>query len=525
MSSININNDLHFHRRRPPVLNNPFTVADALSAIQPTSVTQTSTIANNHLQQTRPSNLSALSILASEEPATSPSNIATQTLSGSKSPIIAPKIEKSSALYRALEVVTSPKRAQVKQLSSSSANSVYIIAPTPSPSSKESSTPSSDGLRSLSPISPLSPLSPVLETSPIEAEKLKFVFKPNDAAIGNINSKVQGGMQPKIGLLGEDQSLMECVAYLLDSDNIVPATALVTVDFDTCTSFPPSPKATLVESSAPSFLKEPTESKVENDDEKRDDIDSDEEDEDIVIQEFSGAVYDSGESKTALRTGSAQQFVSETISIKEIDPKESDARISRIPLEQVQSIALLDLRTYNTDRHAGNVLINKKNEIFAIDNGCIATRAFKDPAVYCWMKWPKARLPFSKAKKEAIESLDWENIKKVILDSFPEFPKESLITLEFSQFLVQEGTKAGLTPFQIGCFMSGRKLWGGVTMDSPMQTLYEEYGSDPKELKAAIKSLINSLNEKMESLEKQATEKTPLADVIHTFLTDEIGKL
>ncbi len=349
-----------------------------------------------------------------------------------------------------------------------------------------------------------------------DEEDERFVFKPH--TVGSLID----APKPKHGIHSDEQPMMECIAHLLSRHDIVPPTAILTVKFD-------SPKA--------ASFQEPIElksSEEEDDEEELEigvDIDVDDEaniEIDIDVRQIFKSNLDDYEDthsspSTKLKTGSAQRYVPGTTTLKELDDQEWAERIEKISLEQVQDLAVLDIRTYNTDRHLGNILINKENQIFAIDHGCIATRAFKDPALFSWLTWPKAHIPFSEEQKAYIASLKWEDTETAILKDFKEFPKESLETLKYSHFLLQEGAHAGLTPFQIGCFMVGCKIMNNATLPSPLQLLYEKHKEKPEQLQSNIRSLMSLLLRNMESLKsRSATENKPLENVVRTFLLDRL---
>ncbi|HSX04163.1 MAG TPA: hypothetical protein VLG76_05480 [Rhabdochlamydiaceae bacterium] len=428
---------------------------------------------------------------------------------------IAPRLSFASNTYNAFRKIASPSSGALiiqslkAEAAKESANAVYLISPrlSSSPETSGSSgvlSPSSESEEDFLRATPLSELTS--DDSSFEEEQ--FVFKPTDEAIGNINSKVRGGIQPKLGILGEEQPMMECLARHLArprrKNAIVPPTAFLTINF----------------ANQQSQLKSPSSS-----------TSSHSECEEIAV--FTSSTYkDKDASKrfaSPFKTGSAQKFIPDTKSLKEIPADDRDARIEQIPRDQVHDLTILDIRGCNADRHLGNILMHKKdNGMTAIDHGCLGTKKFLDPALFCWMDWPQARLPFSKDQKAYIKHLNWEKTKEEILKDFPSFPHESLETLRFSQLLLQEGAKADLTPFGIGCFLTGLRLGSGMVLDSPMQLLsrkIEELVKNPgkRELELpeyylfeGIKGLVQSLSENMSALEEVAT--------IHRFLIEKIEK-
>ncbi|KAK6133955.1 hypothetical protein DH2020_032296 [Rehmannia glutinosa] len=72
------------------------------------------------------------------------------------------------------------------------------------------------------------------------------------------------------------------------------------------------------------------------------------------------------------------------------------------PVSGVHRIGILDIRILNTDRHAGNLLVRKLDdvgrfgqvELIPIDHGLCLPESLEDP-YFEWIHWPQASIPFS----------------------------------------------------------------------------------------------------------------------------------
>jgi len=65
----------------------------------------------------------------------------------------------------------------------------------------------------------------------------------------------------------------------------------------------------------------------------------------------------------------------------------------RVPLADLQYLALFDIRVFNTDRHGGNILVDPvTGSLTAIDHSYILPRQFVDPE-WDWLSWPESRSP------------------------------------------------------------------------------------------------------------------------------------
>ncbi|KAJ0462235.1 putative 1-phosphatidylinositol 4-kinase [Helianthus annuus] len=108
------------------------------------------------------------------------------------------------------------------------------------------------------------------------------------------------------------------------------------------------------------------------------------------------------------KIASFQQFIAH-------DFDASDHGTSSFPVSAVHRIGILDIRIFNTDRHAGNLLVRKLNsddgtrfsevELIPIDHGLCLPEDLEDP-YFEWIHWPQASIPFSEDELEYIEKLD-----------------------------------------------------------------------------------------------------------------------
>ena len=117
--------------------------------------------------------------------------------------------------------------------------------------------------------------------------------------------------------------------------------------------------------------------------------------------------------------GSLQEFVAH-----ECDTSEMGA--SRFAAADVHRIGILDLRLFNTDRHAGNMLVrvsrqpsavnltsaesmlaSSKYELVPIDHGFCLPETLEAP-YFEWLHWPQAMLPFSDEELAYIRDLNIE---------------------------------------------------------------------------------------------------------------------
>ena len=91
----------------------------------------------------------------------------------------------------------------------------------------------------------------------------------------------------------------------------------------------------------------------------------------------------------AKKAGSFQEFIRFECSMDDISP-------SKISVEEVQKIAILDIRILNADRNAANLLCRRRTddtlELVPIDHGfCLRSTADVSWMDWCWLDWPQLK--------------------------------------------------------------------------------------------------------------------------------------
>ncbi|CCW70471.1 unnamed protein product [Phytomonas sp. Hart1] len=104
--------------------------------------------------------------------------------------------------------------------------------------------------------------------------------------------------------------------------------------------------------------------------------------------------------------GSLQLFVPNCIDAADVLP-------GKFLVEEVHALAIFDIRTLNSDRHGGNVLVHYdeggcKSEVphlVPIDHSYVCPAGYADPD-YEWLSWPQSKVPFSLETLNYIQKLD-----------------------------------------------------------------------------------------------------------------------
>lgn len=233
------------------------------------------------------------------------------------------------------------------------------------------------------------------------------IFKPDDEELGTMNCPDPHRRHPdelgvRFGIKPGLSATMECVAFLLGQDEGVPHTMLVTLP------------------NLPSFAQD---------------------------------------TPVATKRGSLQKFIPDAKEIHAISFADLVNKDEKY-LTQMQTIALFDIKTFNTDRNQSNLLF-ANDKLFPIDHGCIAAAEFQDNVNFCWLSYPKVLdTPLSEEQKTRILQLDWAKDKKAILQQFPDLPKENLQTLEASYILLKCAAQNNLTIRTMASFLLPEMITG-----------------------------------------------------------------
>lgn len=171
----------------------------------------------------------------------------------------------------------------------------------------------------------------------------------------------------------------------------------------------------------------------------------------------------------AAKEGSVQQFIPSECSAEDMGPL-------KFSIPEVHKIGLLDVRLFNTDRHAGNILLHKSHpnaaqyDMTPIDHGfCLPSFRHLDNATFDWLSWPQAQFPFTSDEMDHIASLDATR-DAAILESL-QIERESITTMKICTNLLQVGAEKGFSLFEIGSHLQRD---GDFSQPSPLEKIVAE---------------------------------------------------
>ena len=159
-----------------------------------------------------------------------------------------------------------------------------------------------------------------------------------------------------------------------------------------------------------------------------------------------------------------KKLVSKIASFQQFIPHDFDASdhgTSSFPVSAVHRIGILDIRIFNTDRHAGNLLVRKLDgvgrfgqvELIPIDHGLCLPETLEDP-YFEWIHWPQASIPFSEDELEYIKKLDPFRECEMLRMELPMIREACLRVLVLCTIFLKEAAAFGLCLAEIGEMMS-----------------------------------------------------------------------
>jgi len=157
------------------------------------------------------------------------------------------------------------------------------------------------------------------------------------------------------------------------------------------------------------------------------------------------ASFDNGKEA---KLGSLQQFAVNECAAWDVGP-------ACFAVQDVHRVGIFDIRTFNTDRHGGNLLCRKtekphgkvRYDLVPIDHAYCFPTALSE-ANWEWLYWPQAKVPFSQEELRYIESIDVA--ADVALLASMGLGEEALRVYRVTSTLLKKGAAAGLSLFEIG---------------------------------------------------------------------------
>mmetsp|Transcript_9116 Transcript_9116/g.18926 ORF Transcript_9116/g.18926 Transcript_9116/m.18926 type:complete len:818 (-) Transcript_9116:321-2774(-) len=157
------------------------------------------------------------------------------------------------------------------------------------------------------------------------------------------------------------------------------------------------------------------------------------------------------------KVGSFQEFIRAEGSMDDLSP-------SKLSVEQVHKIAILDIRLLNADRNAANLLCRRlpdnSLELVPIDHGyCLRSMCDVSWMDWCWLDWPQLKEPLSPKSKEYIRKLDIEADARILQERL-NISGEAIDYLRASTAILKAGVEAGLSLYNIAVMCCRNDMLG-----------------------------------------------------------------
>jgi hypothetical protein len=171
------------------------------------------------------------------------------------------------------------------------------------------------------------------------------------------------------------------------------------------------------------------------------------------------------------KIGSLQEFIDNDGSAEDIGPKQFRIR-------DVHKIGVLDLRIFNTDRHAGNILVTEEGDgtyrLTPIDQG-LSLPSNLEHAWFEWLHWPQAKIPFDSETRCYIRHINVEEDAALLANLG--IRDECIRTMKISSTLLKKGAAAGLTLYDIGNIASRTN----IDQPSALERMFEQAAKETQD--------------------------------------------
>jgi len=194
-----------------------------------------------------------------------------------------------------------------------------------------------------------------------------------------------------------------------------------------------------------------------------------------IMAELSHPSFRSSASNGGIVTkiGSLQEFIENDGSAEDLGPKQFRVR-------DVHKIGVLDLRIFNTDRHAGNILVTEECDgsyrLTPIDQE-LSLPPTLDNAWFEWLHWPQAKIPFDPETRSYIHHINVDE-DAALLEKLGIRP-ECIRTMKISSTLLKKGTAAGLTLYEIGSIACRTIIDQPSTLERLLEQAAEKHPDEP----------------------------------------------
>jgi len=181
--------------------------------------------------------------------------------------------------------------------------------------------------------------------------------------------------------------------------------------------------------------------------------------------------FNGSDSNAAQKVGSLQLFV-------DSEGESWDVAPYKFSTQDVHRVGIFDIRSLNTDRHGGNILVVSRDEpkhggclydLVPIDHGFCFPTALSE-ANWEWLYWPQAKKPFDAETLRYIASIDLDEDSALLRRLG--LSEEAVRVNKITTTLLKRGAAAGLNLFEIAKLCL-RKRFRDQEEPSPLEKVCE----------------------------------------------------
>lgn len=151
----------------------------------------------------------------------------------------------------------------------------------------------------------------------------------------------------------------------------------------------------------------------------------------------------------AIQSSQGARFASLQCFVDSVDTAE-DLGSGIFSLENVQRIAVFDIRLLNCDRHLGNLLVTRSNGVYKltpIDHGFVLPRIRCIDVIWDWINWPQLKEPICDEVREEIVKINIDRDSRLLLEAGIE--ADAVLGMRLSAWLLQKGVEKSLCLWDI----------------------------------------------------------------------------
>ena len=193
---------------------------------------------------------------------------------------------------------------------------------------------------------------------------------------------------------------------------------------------------------------------------------------------------------------------------KEHDGTADDYGVKILNKEQLQRIALLDLRTLNADRHSANILVAMKKHDGKMEEGdgnlipidhafCLPDYLQLEQTTLDWMHWPQAKEKLCDEFVDLVNQIDIEDDVELMRETG--IAESSIVTLQIGTSMIKTGCSLGLSLSKMTQFCVRKDPEVPSALEELISSVEKDMQANPnvKSLKGQLRYVVHHVASKL----------------------------